>query len=62
MLVANGADDVLTPIAEARALFDRAPEPKQFWAVPGVGHDDLEQKAPDAYWRTVLPFLVKYLR
>jgi fermentation-respiration switch protein FrsA (DUF1100 family) len=50
------------PIGEARALFERAPEPKQFWAVRGAGHVDLEAFAPDDYRRIVLPFLTESLQ
>ena len=57
VLVASGTVDAYTPIEEARALFDRAPQPKRFWAVEGAGHVDLEAFDPEAYWRVVLPFL-----
>lgn len=62
LLVASGAADERTPLAEARRLFERAPEPKGFWAVPGAGHVDLERHDPDAYRRVVLPFLDQSLR
>lgn len=62
LLVASGTADDRTPLAEARRLFERAPEPKVFWAVPGAGHVDLERHDPDAYRRVVLPFLVRHLR
>ena len=57
VLVASGSADDRTPLSEAQALFERAPEPKRFWAVQGAGHIDLEQHDPDGYWREVLPFL-----
>ena len=62
LLVMSGTVDDRTPLAEAEALFARAPEPKQFWAVPGAAHVDLERFAPDDYWRHVLPFLAGHLR
>ena len=62
VLVISGTVDPYTPIAEARALFDAAPQPKQFWVVPGAAHADLEQFDPDAYWRIVMPFLDANLR
>jgi fermentation-respiration switch protein FrsA (DUF1100 family) len=62
LLIASGTADRLTPISEAEALFGRAPEPKQFWAVRGAAHVDLEHYNPDEYWKTVLPFLTKELR
>ena len=57
VLVASGTLDDRTTLEEARALFERAPEPKRFWAVEGAGHVDLERHDPDEYWRNVLLFL-----
>lgn len=62
VLVASGTADNRTPLSEARDLFDRAPEPKLFWAVQGAGHVDLEAYAPADYRRIVLPFLVEHLQ
>jgi alpha-beta hydrolase superfamily lysophospholipase len=62
LLLASGTHDDRTTIAEARALFDRAPAPRQFWAVEGAAHEDLEGFAPEPYWSRVLPFLVQHLR
>ncbi len=62
LLVASGSSDAYTPIAEARALFDRAPAPKSFWAVKGATHEDLESYDPPAYWQHILPFLTENLR
>jgi uncharacterized protein len=62
VLIASGTADDRTPISEARDLFERAPEPKQFWAVQGAGHVDLEAYAPDDYRRIVLAFLTERLQ
>ena len=62
VLLASGTHDYRTTIAEATALFNRAPQPKLFWAVEGAGHVDLEAHAPDEYRRRVLPFLVERLQ
>jgi uncharacterized protein len=62
VLVASGTRDNRTTIAEARMLFERAPEPKVFWAVEGGAHVDLEAFAPDEYRQRVLPFLLERLR
>jgi fermentation-respiration switch protein FrsA (DUF1100 family) len=62
LFMAAGTADTYTPMAESRALFLRAPQPKEFWAVEGAGHVDLEQFGPDAYWRHLLPFLASYLK
>ena len=39
-----------------------ASEPKQFWAVKGAGHVDLQQYDPVRYWDIVLPLLNRYLK
>jgi fermentation-respiration switch protein FrsA (DUF1100 family) len=62
VLVASGTRDDHTTIAEANALFDRAREPKVFWAVPDAGHVDLESYAPQAYRQHVLSFLMEALQ
>ena len=62
ILIASGALDAYTPLTEAEALFDHANEPKQFWAVTGAAHVDLEQHDLEQYWSIVLPFLSRYLK
>ena len=62
VLLLSGSEDDRTPLAEARALFDAAPDPKRFVPVPGAAHVDLERFDAAAYWREVLPFLEKELR
>jgi fermentation-respiration switch protein FrsA (DUF1100 family) len=61
VFVMSGSEDRYTTIDEARALFARAPEPKQFWAVDGAAHVELVDYAPAEYRRRVLEFLGKYL-
>ena len=61
VLVVSGTADRHTLLAEAEAIFARAPEPKRFWAVTGAGHVDLENFDPDQYWRHILPFLSETL-
>ena len=62
LFVASGMRDDRTTIAEAKAMFDRAAEPKQFWAVDGAGHFDFERYAPEEYRQRILQFLVEWLR
>jgi fermentation-respiration switch protein FrsA (DUF1100 family) len=62
VLIASGTRDRSTTIAEARSLFERATEPKQFWAVEGAGHVNLERYDPDAYWPVILPFITRYVQ
>ncbi len=63
LLVAAGTQDPYTPIGEAWALFEKAPEGrKQFWSVAGAGHHDLYLSAPSEYLGVVGGFLAKALR
>jgi pimeloyl-ACP methyl ester carboxylesterase len=41
VLVVCGAEDTLTPVWMARAIFERANDPKQLEVIPGAGHNDL---------------------
>jgi fermentation-respiration switch protein FrsA (DUF1100 family) len=41
LLVIHGEMDAIAPFAHGRALFEAAPEPKQFHPVTGAGHNDL---------------------
>jgi fermentation-respiration switch protein FrsA (DUF1100 family) len=54
ILIAAGTADTRTTIGETRALFARAREPRQLWAVEGAGHVDLEAYAPEEYRRRVV--------
>src|SRR4029077_21015743 len=38
ILIIAGTEDLRTTLADSRRLFDAAPAPKQFWAVPGAAH------------------------
>ena len=49
LLFMHGDRDEVIPFALGRALFEAAPEPKSFWAVPGAGHNDLIAAAGPAY-------------
>jgi fermentation-respiration switch protein FrsA (DUF1100 family) len=62
VLIAAGTDDARTTLAETRAIFDRAPEPKVLWTVAGAGHVDLEGYGPDEYRTRVVAFLIERLR
>ena len=62
VLIASGTRDRSTTIEEARALFQRAADPKQFWAVEGAGHVNLERHNPDTYWQIVFPFITRYVQ
>ncbi len=49
LLIMHGDRDEVIPFDLGRALFERAREPKTFWAVPGAGHNDIVPAAGAAY-------------
>jgi fermentation-respiration switch protein FrsA (DUF1100 family) len=53
----SGAEDRHTRPEESQAMFAAAPEPKEFWLVPGAAHEDLHAVAKAEYERRVLAFL-----
>lgn len=57
-----GTADQDTKFSEALALFAAAAEPKQFMSVEGAAHEDLHDFNKEAYQKTVLDFLDKYLK
>lgn len=40
LLIVHGENDDLIPISMGRALFEKAPQPKQFAAIPRAGHNN----------------------
>jgi fermentation-respiration switch protein FrsA (DUF1100 family) len=54
LMVFHGEADALIPIALGRRLFDAAPEPKTWLAIPGTGHNDVQTPAAES---GVLDFL-----
>jgi fermentation-respiration switch protein FrsA (DUF1100 family) len=57
LLVLHGDRDEVVPFSQGRRLFEAAPEPKRFFAIPGAGHNDTYLVGGDAYWNTVGEFL-----
>lgn len=41
VLVVHGERDTIAPVAFGRTVFEEAPEPREFLAVPGAGHNDM---------------------
>jgi uncharacterized protein len=62
VMIASGTSDTRTTMAETRAMFDRAPEPKVLWLVEGADHVDLEGFGPEEYRTRVVAFLAGWLR
>jgi len=57
LLVLQGDRDEVVPFAQGRRVFDAAPEPKRFFAIPGAGHNDTFLVGGEVYWREVADFL-----
>ncbi|WP_050027318.1 alpha/beta fold hydrolase [Verrucomicrobium sp. BvORR034] len=57
LLVIHGARDQHAKIGEGRAIYDRAPGPKEFWEIPGAAHVNLHRFATSEYESRVASFL-----
>ena len=57
LLVLQGDHDEVVPLAQGRRLFEAAPGPKRFFAIPGAGHNDTFVVGGDAYWQAIADFL-----
>jgi uncharacterized protein len=57
LLILHGDRDDTVPFAQGRRLFEAAPEPKQFFAIPGASHNDTYVVGGDAYWQAWREFL-----
>ncbi len=57
LLVMQGDRDEVIPPALGRRLFDAAPEPKRYYAIPGAGHNDTYIVGGAAYWKALSDFL-----
>ncbi|HSB62000.1 MAG TPA: alpha/beta hydrolase [Vicinamibacteria bacterium] len=61
LLVLHGERDEVVPFEQGRRLFEAAPEPKRFFAIPGAGHNDTYVTGGEAYWRAVEEFVADVL-
>ncbi len=57
LLVLHGDRDEVVPFSQGRRVFEAAPEPKRFFAIPGAGHNDTYLVGGEAYWAAVRDFL-----
>lgn len=58
LLVMHGRRDRVVPFKQGRAVFDAAPEPKEFLAVEGAGHEDT-YAGSGLYWKTLAAFCAR---
>ncbi|MFA6104336.1 MAG: alpha/beta hydrolase [Victivallaceae bacterium] len=57
ILIMHGRLDGVIPFLHGQTLFKAANQPKYFFEVPEAGHNDLELKAGDNYWRELDKFV-----
>jgi fermentation-respiration switch protein FrsA (DUF1100 family) len=62
VLIVAGTADTRTTLADSRALFGHAPEPRELWEVAGADHVDLLAYDGQGYREHVLGFLERTLR
>jgi len=58
LLVIHGEQDEVIPFRLGRAVFEAAPQPKEFWAIPGAGHNDVPETAGPDYPARLRSFLL----
>lgn len=51
LLIFHGDRDEIIPQQMGKDLFERAPQPKQFYSIPGAGHNDTYTIGGKGYWR-----------
>jgi uncharacterized protein len=61
LLLASGALDQQTTIAQTRRIFNAAAAPKELWEVPGAAHQDLHAFDSVEYERRILAFFARTL-
>jgi len=62
VLIIAGGCDARTTLAESRALFRNAPDPKTLWVIEEAKHQDFHRFVPERYERRVLAFLDRHMQ
>jgi len=57
LFVVQGTDDPVIPIEQGRMVFEAAPEPKRFLAVPGAHHNDVYVVGGRTYRQALAEFI-----
>ena len=56
LLVIHGEQDEIVPVEMGRRLYEAAPEPKEWYAIPHAGHNDTPWVGGDAYYDRIAAF------
>ena len=59
ILVMHGDKDALVPFEHGKRLYDMANEPKEFYTIPGAGHNDTHIVGGDEYFDVIKNFVNK---
>lgn len=51
LLIFHGEQDEIIPLQMGRELFERAPQPKQFYSIPFAGHNNTYDEGGAKYWQ-----------
>jgi len=61
LLLLHGDRDEVVPFDQGRTIFERAPEPKTFFRIPGAHHNDTYLVGGDPYWDAWERFLGQHV-
>lgn len=61
LFIIAGTNDEHTTLSESKRMYNKALEPKQFWAVQGAEHEDFYRYSPVVYQEKILGFFTQYL-
>ena len=59
ILIMHGDKDKLVPFEHGKRLYDIANEPKEFYTIPGAGHNDTHIVGGDEYYGVIKRFVTK---
>ena len=59
ILIMHGDKDELVPFEHGKRLYDMANEPKEFYTIPGAGHNDTHIVGGDEYFDVIRNFVKK---
>ena len=59
VMVIHGDRDEMVPFEMAEKLFEVAPEPKRFYAIPGASHNDTYVAGGEAYFEALREFIAE---
>jgi uncharacterized protein len=57
LLVVHGDRDDVVPFSQGRQVFEAAPGPKEFYTIPGAGHNDTYIVGDDPYFAALRRFI-----